>query len=359
MQPTVQRRQLLVALQQQILPCLQNDDHWRMVLAEPPFHLPPEVNIRFHHGKPLANTRARQANILSSTMTAWPSAEVHSNTVPYMGFVLKGAMDWRIGITAAMARQHGGALKRSDYAVLELPENTFFIAPPGVPYGTGTLPHWEREQEVVPHDIFWVRFYPLGVQCHMRHSHPQSHQPGQACLFPESRLYFAVTSLLEELRTGDKNSAAAIRGLLQFIMARVVRGLESMQTAKWRPIGPEITERNNATHAVEAACAYIETNFHRKLSLEEIATHALTSPTHLSHIFRREKQKTVTDYITQLRMEYAVSLLQHTRLNIGQVAQTIGYGNQAYFCQVFARHYACSPSEFRINAIKQKKSQNN
>jgi AraC-like DNA-binding protein len=359
MQPTVQRRQLLVALQQQILPCLQNDEQWRMVLAEPPFNLPPEVSIRFHSGRPLANSRAKKSNILLSTMTSWPGAEVHSNSVPYMGFVLKGAMDWRIGITTSMARRHGGVLKRSDYAVLEIPENTFFIAPPGVPYGTGVLPHWERNQEIIPHDIFWVRFYPLGVQCHMRHSHPQSNQPGQACLFPDSRLYPASLSLLEELRTNDKNSTAAISGLLQFIMARLIRGLEAMQTAKWRPIGPEITDRNNAAHAVEAACSYIEANFHRKLSLEEIATHALTSPTHLSHLFRREKQQTLTDYITRLRMDYAASLLEHTRLNMSQVANTIGYNNQAYFCQVFSKHFHCSPSEFRTNAIKQKGSQNN
>ncbi len=359
MQPTVQRRQLLVALQQQILPCLQNDEQWRMVLAEPPFQLPPKVNVRFHDGKPLASSGAKRLPLLSSTMLAWPEVELHNNTVPYMGFVLRGAMDWRIGITTSMARQHGGVFKKSNYAILEMPESTFFIAPPGVPYAAGTLPYWEREQEIVPHDIFWVRFYPLGVQCHIRHSHPQSNHPGQACLFPDSRLYSASLSLLEELRTNDKNSTQAIRGLLQFIMARLVRGLEAMQTAKWRPIGPEITERNNAAHAVEAACAYIEANFHRKLSLEEIATHALTSPTHLSHLFRREKQKTLTDYITQLRMEYAASLLQHTRLNMGQVAQTIGYTNQAYFCQVFAKHFSCSPSEFRTNTIKQKESQKN
>lgn len=356
MQPIVQRRQLLIALQQQILPCLQEEDRWRIVLAEPPFQLPSEVNIRFHNGKPLSAARAQRTNTLASIMSAWPGAQVHNNSVPFMGFVLKGAMDWRIGITSSMARQHGGALKRSDYAVLELPENTFFIAPPGVPYGTGALPHWEREQEPVTRDIFWIRFYPLGVQCHMGHGDAQGYRSGLACIFPESRLYFAATSLLEELRACDKNSTQAIRGLLQFIMARLTRGLETMQTPKWRPIGPEIADRNNAAHAVEAACAYIEANFHRKLSLQEIATHALTSPTHLSHIFRREKHKTVTDYITQLRMEYAASLLQHTRLNMGHVAHTIGYTNQAYFCQVFARHFDCSPSEFRTNSIKQKES---
>lgn len=358
MQPIVQRRQLLIALQQQILPCLQKNDHWRMVLAEPPFQLPPEINIRFHNGKPLNTKQAQRTNTLASVMSAWPNAQVHNNSVPFMGFVLKGAMDWRIGITSSMARQHGGILKRSDYAILEMPERTFFIAPPGIPYGTGVLPHWERNQAPVPRDIFWVRFYPLGVQCHMGHGDAQGYRSGLACIFPEPRLYFAATSLLEELRARDENAQEAIRGLLLFIMSRLTRGLGAMQTAKWRPIGPEITDRNNATHAVEAACAYIEANFHRKLSLEEIATHALTSPTHLSHVFRSEKQKTLTEYITQLRMEYAASLLQHTRLNMSQVAHTIGYGNQAYFCQVFSRHFQCAPSEFRRNSIKQKESQN-
>lgn len=352
------RRQLLNALQNQILPRLQQGNSWRIVLGEPPFRGSPEVALRYHNGKPLAPGGAQRTDMISSNISLWPEAQVHSSSVPFMGFVLEGEIDWRVGITAAMAKKRGGQLKHSDYAVLGLPKSTFFIAPPGVPYGTGMLSHWERSTPGVARSIFWMRFYPLGMQCHMGHGDAQGYKSGRACIFPESRLYFAVQSLLEELRLNDENSMQAVQGLLVFIVARLARGLRKMQTPDWRPVGPEINERSSAAHAVEAASAYIEANFHQRITLDEIAAHALASPTHLCHIFRREKGVTLTEYIAQFRMEYASSLLQHTRMNIKQIAQAVGYGNQAYFCQVFSKHFECPPSEFRTNSIKQKESQN-
>lgn len=351
------RRQLLEAIERQILPQLQSEHTCKILLAEPPFHLPAGATIRLHEGKPLAQNRARQRNQLSSVISLWAETNVHSNSVPYMGFVLDGEIDWRIGITSAMARKYGGELRSRQYAVFGLPESTFFLAPPGTPYGTGINSHWERNTLAPRRSIFWVRFYPFGVQCHISRGDAQSYRSkGPACIFSESRLYHAAETLLEELRTHDTDSLQAARGLLIFIMARLERGLKKMQTFDWRPIGPEYTETDNTTYAIEAACRYIEANFHRKLPLKEIAAHALISPTYLCHIFREEKGKTLTEHITELRMEYASSLLQHTHLNIKQISRTIGYTNQAYFCQVFSKRFGCAPSGFRKNIKKQKGS---
>lgn len=348
------RRQLLGAIENQISLRLRSENSWQILLAEPPFKLPSTVSLHFYTGRPLTKNRARHIDRLSSELSLWPEAHVHSNSVPFMGFVLKGEIDWRIGITSAMARKYGGDFKNSEYAVLNLPESTFFVAPPGVPYGTGAIPQWERNIPAPPRTIFWVRFYPLGVQCHISHGDGHGYKTEAVAIFPETRLYYTAESLLEELREYDKDSPQSVQGLLLFIMGRLSRGLRKMRTSDWRPIGPEQKEHGNAIQAVEAACTFVEANFHRKLTLEEIATHALISPAHLCHVFRQEKGQTLTEYITKLRMDYASSLLRHTRLNVNQIAETIGYGSQSYFCQVFIRHYQCTPSQFRKNAIKQK-----
>ena len=261
-------------------------------------------------------------------------------------------MDWRVGITSTMARKQSN-LKQSNYAVFSLPESTFYIAPPGVPYGTGALSHWERHGGGMS---FQMRFYPLGMQCHISTAEPNAYP---ACIFPESRCYFAIQTLQEELQMRGPHSQQTIQGLLLFIMARVAHALQKIQSPDWRPVGPEIVEENSARDAVEAACAFIETNFFRKITLAEVAEHAFVSPTYLCHIFRQEKQMTLTDYVTHFRLEYATSLLQHTRMGLGQVAKTVGYTNQSYFCQLFARHFQCSPGEFRRNAIKQHNTQKN
>jgi AraC-like DNA-binding protein len=218
------------------------------------------------------------------------------------------------------------------------------------------LPHWERSGGGMS---LQMRFYPLGMQCHIGVGGAQKYISHPPCIFPESRCYFAMQVLQEELRLRGTHSRQAIQGILLFIMSRVADALQKIQSPDWRPVGPEITEKNTATDAVEAACAYIEANFFQKITLAEIAEHALVSPTHLSHIFRAEKQMTLTGYITRFRLEYATSLLQHTRMSLGQIAKTVGYGNQSYFCQIFARHFECSPGQFRQITIEQKNAQNN
>lgn len=346
------RYQVLQVVQNQILPRLQAEE-WCIFRAHPPFELPAMAKMQLHAGKPLLQKDAKHSNAISSMLHLWSEVQVHSSSVPMMGFVLEGEMDWRIGITSKMARQYGGVLKRSNYAVFALPKSTFFLAPPGVPYGTGMLPHWERDAKGEPRDILWMRFYPLGMQCHLGHGEGINYKSGTPNIFPESRCYFAMQSLLEELRLDGAHSSQSVQGLLLFIMARVAHALQKIQSPDWRPVGPEIAEKNTAAHAVEAACAYIEAHFFQKITLAEIAEHALVSPTHLSYLFHREKEMTLTDYITRYRMEYATSLLEHTRMSLGQIAQTVGYGNQSYFCQIFGRHFRCSPSQYRKNVNKQ------
>lgn len=349
------RRQILSAVQDQILPCLQHADAWRIFFADPSFHLPDSVAMQLNKGKPLLIKNAERSNAISSIMYLWPQAQVHSSVVPMMGFVLEGTTDWRIGITSAMARKQS-KLKQSNYVVLALPKSTFYLAPSGVPYGTGLLSHWERSGGG---KSLQMRFYPLGMQCHIGVGGGQKYTSHPPCIFPESRCYFAAQTLQEELRLRGTHSRQSIQGLLLFIMSRVANAMQKMQSPDWRPVGPEITEKNIATDAVEAACVYIENNFFQKITLSEIVEHALVSPTHLCHVFRQAKKVTLNEYITRFRMNYAVSLLQHSRISFGEIAKTVGYSNQSYFCQIFSRHFQCSPGEFRRNAIKQQDAQNN
>ena len=52
-------------------------------------------------------------------------------------------------------------------------------------------------------------------------------------------------------------------------------------------------------------------------------------------------------YITNYRMNLAVSLLMNTNLRIFEIAQRAGYRSTPYFCTVFKNKYYMTPSEFR------------
>jgi AraC-like DNA-binding protein len=54
----------------------------------------------------------------------------------------------------------------------------------------------------------------------------------------------------------------------------------------------------------------------------------------------------VSEFIRNIRMEQAARLLKEQKLNITQVAYTVGYSSLPYFSSVFRKHFGQSPREF-------------
>ena len=61
-------------------------------------------------------------------------------------------------------------------------------------------------------------------------------------------------------------------------------------------------------------------------------------------------------FLRNLRMEQAARLLREGRINVSQVADRVGYNDQAHFSTAFKAHYSMSPSEY---AEKNKKTKEN
>ena len=68
-----------------------------------------------------------------------------------------------------------------------------------------------------------------------------------------------------------------------------------------------------------------------------------------AHLHRKMKEMTgipVSEFIRNIRMEQAARLLKEQKLNITQVAYTVGYSSLPYFSSVFRKHFGQSPREF-------------
>mgnify|MGYP002625265628 CR=1 FL=1 len=68
-----------------------------------------------------------------------------------------------------------------------------------------------------------------------------------------------------------------------------------------------------------------------------------------AHLHRKMKEMTgipVSEFIRNIRMEQAARLLKEQKLNITQVAYTVGYSSLPYFSSVFRKHFGLSPREF-------------
>jgi YesN/AraC family two-component response regulator len=71
------------------------------------------------------------------------------------------------------------------------------------------------------------------------------------------------------------------------------------------------------------------------------------NPSYLSTVFKKETGHTLTEYVTGKRIEYAVFLLNTTKMQIQTIAQYCGIPDICYFTKLFKKKIGQSPSEYR------------
>ena len=113
---------------------------------------------------------------------------------------------------------------------------------------------------------------------------------------------------------------------------------------------------DSAWRTVERAKHYIDQHYaDSELSVESVCTHLHLSPAYFSTLFKREEGMSFTAYVTNVRMERAVELLQTTEDKTYVIAAKVGYTEPNYFSYVFKKQYGISPSKYRTGKTKEEK----
>lgn len=105
----------------------------------------------------------------------------------------------------------------------------------------------------------------------------------------------------------------------------------------------------NMDRRIRAVQAYLDRHFAEQLSLPRLAAIGSLSVRQLNDLFRTALGMTPHQYLVETRMQQAWQLLAESDLQIGQVANRVGYTNQAAFSDRFRRHFGRSPRYFRQN----------
>ena len=106
-----------------------------------------------------------------------------------------------------------------------------------------------------------------------------------------------------------------------------------------------------AESSFQELLVYIKNNFTQRLFLKELATQFALSPNYCCSLFTKTTGLTFSQYITKLRMEKALLLLQNPTLTINDIARLTGYDDQIYFSKVFKKYYSLTPSQYRDKMI--------
>lgn len=92
---------------------------------------------------------------------------------------------------------------------------------------------------------------------------------------------------------------------------------------------------------------WIDANYDKEYSHDELAQAVHVSPSHLSYLFQKATGKTITEFLTVRRLKQACLLLKTTTMTIQEVGHKSGWPNFTYFCQVFKKHIRMTPKQYR------------
>lgn len=99
--------------------------------------------------------------------------------------------------------------------------------------------------------------------------------------------------------------------------------------------------------AIQKAAEYIKINFPQKVSIEDIAQAVYLSPCYISRLFKQNLGCTISEYLTQVRIENAKTMLKSSQYTITQVAEESGFEDPTYFARVFKKIEGITPSRYR------------
>ncbi len=97
---------------------------------------------------------------------------------------------------------------------------------------------------------------------------------------------------------------------------------------------------------IDLAIRFVEYNYSATIGVEDIAAHAGVSRSHLYRLFIKHLGLSPNDFLTQFRISKACSLIRGSNLSIGEIANSVGFGDQLYFSRVFKRLKGVSPARY-------------
>ncbi|MDP3444161.1 MAG: response regulator, partial [Ignavibacteria bacterium] len=92
---------------------------------------------------------------------------------------------------------------------------------------------------------------------------------------------------------------------------------------------------------------FIDQHYMYPISLDDVSEMFYLSKEHVSRLFRKAYQQSVTQYILKKKMEHAADLICTSQLNYREIAFLTGFEDISYFYKQFKKHFQCTPGEYK------------
>ncbi|MEF9961690.1 MAG: response regulator [Erysipelotrichaceae bacterium] len=102
----------------------------------------------------------------------------------------------------------------------------------------------------------------------------------------------------------------------------------------------------NTNHLTKQAIIYIEKNYKKQITLNDLADELEVSPFYVCKVLSNELHKTFTEIVSDYRIEAAKVMLKSNK-RIKEIAFEVGFQGQNYFSKIFKKYTGVTPKTYR------------
>ncbi len=101
------------------------------------------------------------------------------------------------------------------------------------------------------------------------------------------------------------------------------------------------------SYEISKVLDFLNKNYHNTITLKTLSSSVNYSEAYLSHLFSNELGVTITEYLTNLRVEKAKILLDTTSFKVYEIAIKVGFQNTEHFSRSFKKYAGISPKKYK------------
>lgn len=158
-----------------------------------------------------------------------------------------------------------------------------------------------------------------------------------------------ITELIESFRAETDRRLPGYRHRVRAICTSLIIAVARKLDGAGQPPPAPDHAPSTAAQIVAAAKEYILKHFDGPITLGDVAWHVRKGDEHLARVFKRKTGQSVFDYVRELRMHRAKTLLQDASLSLTEIAERCGYQSLSFFSRTFREHVGISPSRYRAH----------
>jgi len=97
---------------------------------------------------------------------------------------------------------------------------------------------------------------------------------------------------------------------------------------------------------IQKARRYIDENYAKDISLDEVADSVHLNPIYFSRFFKQKTGENFINYVVSVRMNRAMALLKGGEHKVYEISEMVGYKSVKYFSRVFKQTTGYSPADY-------------